>query len=81
MPNYIADWYRLPRMFDDLSNNPPTPHRRWFRFGLRTMFVVLTVFSLWLGWQAKIVRDRRGLWHMINDRGGYTPATILVSKD
>ena len=35
------------------------PRRRWLRFGLRTMFVVLTVFSVWLGWQAKIVRDRR----------------------
>ncbi len=23
------------------------------------MFVVLTVFSVWIGWQAKIVRDRR----------------------
>jgi len=32
------------------------PHspRRWFRFGLRTMFVVLTVLAMffgWLGWQ------------------------------
>ncbi len=42
-----------------MPHNTSTPHRRRFRFGLRTMFVVLTAFSLWLGWQAKIVRDRR----------------------
>src|SRR5262245_43460203 len=38
---------------------PAKFRRRWFRFGLRTMFVIVTAFSLWLGWQAKIVLDRR----------------------
>ncbi len=29
-----------------MPDTSPTPRRRWFRFGLRTMFVVLTVMSL-----------------------------------
>lgn len=49
-----------------MNETTAKPRRRWFlpRFSLRTMFVVVTVFSLWLGWQAKIVRDRR---EMISD--------------
>ena len=35
----------------------PTP-RRWFRFSLRTLFVLLTVFGVWLGVQVKWIRDR-----------------------
>ena len=34
------------------------PHR-WFRFSLRTFFVVLTLFGVWLGMQWKWIRDRR----------------------
>ena len=34
------------------------PKRRWFRFSLATMFVVMTLFGIWLGWQMKIVRER-----------------------
>ncbi len=34
------------------------PIRLWFRFRLRTLFVVLTVFGVWLGWQVTTVRDR-----------------------
>ncbi len=36
--------------------------RRWFRFSLRTLFVVVTVFGVWLGWEIKYVRDRRRFW-------------------
>ena len=37
------------------------PKRRWFRFSLRTMFVVVTIFGVWLGWQLKIVRERKAI--------------------
>lgn len=50
------------------------------------MFVVLTVFSVWLGWQAKIVRDRReaasklqterGTMIKSGDFQGYEPSAI-----
>ena len=52
-----------------MPDTPPTPRRRYFRFELRTMFVVLTVFTLWLGWQAKIVRDRKEA--IVKLRAGY----------
>ena len=32
---------------------------RWFRFSLRTLFVVVTIFGVWLGWQLKWIRERR----------------------
>ena len=33
------------------------PRRRW-TFGLRTLFVVLTVVCCWLGWEVNVVRKR-----------------------
>jgi len=32
--------------------------RRWFRFSLRTLFVVLTILGVWLGVQVKWIKDR-----------------------
>jgi hypothetical protein len=36
----------------------PNP-RRWFRFSLRTMFVLVTVVCVWLGYQLNWIRQRR----------------------
>ncbi len=36
----------------------PVPKRRWFRLSLRTMFVLLTVFGCWLGYQVHWIRQR-----------------------
>jgi hypothetical protein len=35
------------------------PKRHWFRFRLRTLFVVLTVAGAWSGWQVYKVQQRR----------------------
>ena len=35
--------------------------RRWLRFSLRTMFLLLTVLSVWLGWNLNRVRQRERL--------------------
>ena len=35
-----------------------TVKRRWFSYSLRTMFVVLTVFCVWLGYQVNWIRQR-----------------------
>ena len=35
------------------------PKRHWFRFSLRTLFVVVTIFGVWFGWQLKLVRNRK----------------------
>ena len=37
------------------------PRRRWFRFSLRTLFVVVTLLCLWLGSQVKAVRERQAV--------------------
>jgi hypothetical protein len=36
----------------------PTPKRRWFRFSLRTLFVVVTVIACWMGYQLNWIRQR-----------------------
>ncbi len=35
------------------------PKRRWFNYSLRTLFVVVTVLCVWLGWNVNIVQQRR----------------------
>jgi len=46
------------------------PRHRWFRYSLRTFFVVLTIFGVWLGVQVKWIRDRHEALKSITDRGG-----------
>src|SRR5258708_10246160 len=36
----------------------PAPKRRWFRFSLRTMFVVVTLFGCWLAYSLNWIRQR-----------------------
>jgi hypothetical protein len=40
-----------------METNLPKP-RRWFRFSLRTMFLVMTVFCCWPGYQLNWIRQR-----------------------
>ena len=37
------------------------PRRRWFRYSLRTFFLVVTALAAFLGWQLHIVRERAAL--------------------
>jgi hypothetical protein len=51
------------------------PRRRWFSFSLRTLFVLVTIFGVWLGLQVKWMQDRHAaldwvkaqevVWHEI----------------
>jgi hypothetical protein len=46
----------------------PTTPRRWFQYGLRTMFVVVTVFGVALGWigmQFKWKHERERALHWL----------------
>jgi len=47
------------------------PRRRWFRFSLRTLFAVVTVFAVfgWFGWNLHQVREREGLLASLSSRG------------
>jgi hypothetical protein len=48
----------------------PAPNRRWFRFSLRTMFLVATVLCIALGWDAGKVLERRAVLSQIQFREG-----------
>ena len=37
----------------------PRTRRRWFQFGLGTMFLLVTVLCVWLAWAADWARERR----------------------
>ena len=50
----------------------PKPKRRWFRYSLRTMFVVVTLVCGWLWWQLRIVHQRRGMLKWIEQCGCHT---------
>ena len=50
-----------------MADNLPKP-RRWFRFSLRTMFVVVTVFCVWLGYQLNWIRQRREFLTTVSQR-------------
>jgi hypothetical protein len=43
-----------------MDANPPMP-RRWFRFSLRTMFVLVTMLCVWLEYHLNWIRERREL--------------------
>ena len=60
-----------------VMSNPTPKSRRWFKwswltFSLRTMFVVVTVFAVWLGWELKYVRDRKAALDLLTQSGGTT---------
>jgi hypothetical protein len=40
--------------------------RHWFRFSLRALFMLVTVFACWLGYEMNWIRQRRAV---INDPG------------
>ncbi len=57
-----------------LNHAPPvTPHRRRFQFRLRTLLIGVTLLAVplgFVGWQAKIVRDRKAACDEIILGGG-----------
>jgi hypothetical protein len=49
-----------------MKENPP--RRRWFRFSLRTMLVLVTLVCVYLGWAMDWRRQREAAW-MISTKG------------
>ncbi len=42
-----------------MTTNVTKPRRRFFRYSLRTLMIVVAVFCVWLGFTAKRARDQR----------------------
>jgi len=47
------------------------PKRRWFRFSLRGLLVVVTVLGCWLGWEVSAVHQRRSMAQRFEAEGGF----------
>jgi hypothetical protein len=52
-----------------MAEKTPT-RRRWFRFSLRTLFVLMTVAAVWLGFTMKRIRDQERAVARILELGG-----------
>jgi hypothetical protein len=48
--------------------------RRWFRFSLRTMFVVVTVVAIFVGYHVHWIRER----HSLLDRAKQPPGRDII---
>ena len=48
----------------------PAPKRRWIRFSLRGLLVLVTIVGVWLGLQAQQVAHRAQIRQLIESRGG-----------
>lgn len=55
--------------------------RRWLRFNLRTLFILLTLACVWLGWQAKRARDQKVAVAAIRGVGGTFEYTYQFADD
>jgi WD40 repeat protein len=48
----------------------PPRRRRWLRFSLRAMLLIIAVFAIWLGFKTKNARDQRAALTAIRQAGG-----------
>jgi hypothetical protein len=64
-----------------VAAEPVKPGRRWYQFGLRTLLIAMALLAIpmgYIGWQAKIVRER---YRMTHDRGGRFSSIALCCPD
>jgi hypothetical protein len=63
-----------------MDANQPKP-RRWFRFSLRTMFVLVTVGCVWLGWEVNQVRVRAELRNSLKKQFEISGKEVYIGSD
>ena len=62
-------------MDEPVRGTPPKRKRRWFQFSLRTLLIGVTLLAVqcaYVGWQAKIVRERNTMRAEMKRRGTET---------
>jgi hypothetical protein len=59
---------------------PSAPPRRRFRFSLRTLFVLVTVFGVWFGWELKFVRERQAVREELQRNGGIVQTAAEIQQ-
>ncbi|HEY4310229.1 MAG TPA: hypothetical protein VGN12_12330 [Pirellulales bacterium] len=50
-------------------SKPFAIRRPWLQFGLGTVFLVVTAFAIWLGWELSFIRQRQA-WLRVHDSWG-----------
>ena len=57
--------------------------RRWSCFSLRTLFAAVTIFAVWLGWQARIVHERNALRTAVElaASDSFEPYVVVATRD
>jgi hypothetical protein len=48
------------------------PNRRWLRYSIRTLLVAVTIVCVWLGWQWRIVQERKAVIRLVVERGAFS---------
>ena len=57
-------------MDENVAAKPARSRRRWLRFSLRTLFIVVTLLCVWLGIQVNAARRQREAVTAILNIGG-----------
>lgn len=52
------------------------PRRRWFRYSLRSLFVVVTLLCCWLAWESSVVRQRRTVLVELRTKPAFRVTTV-----
>ena len=52
-----------------IDRKQPKP-RRWLRFSLRTLLILITIFAVWLGWHMHRRREQQRVADAVRERGG-----------
>ncbi|MBI2825910.1 MAG: hypothetical protein HYX69_14590 [Planctomycetia bacterium] len=56
------------------------PRRRWFQFGLGTMFLLVTLFALWLAWELNFIHQRQAFLAWVDRKNAeVTNAWFMVN--